>query len=60
MEERERPIQGSQVLTYMERRKAAIAKAAYMLAELRDFGPGSDEDDWREAERFVDAGLKRK
>lgn len=54
------PSSQVQVKTYMELRKDAIARAAYLLAELRGFSPGDDESDWLDAERFVDAGLRRR
>lgn len=37
------------------RRHAMIAVAAYYLAERRGFAPGGAEDDWRLAERTIDA-----
>lgn len=35
-----------------------IAEAAYYRAEKRGFTPGSEEQDWCEAEREVRAGLR--
>ena len=35
-----------------------IEEHAYYLAEARHFHPGSEHDDWLEAEHFVDALLK--
>lgn len=39
-------------------RRAMIAKAAYLRAERRGFGPGREEEDWVAAEAEVDALLK--
>jgi hypothetical protein len=38
-------------------RRAMIAEAAYLRAERRGFGPGSEEEDWLSAEKEVDALL---
>jgi len=38
-------------------RRGMIAKAAYLRAERRGFGPGSEVEDWLIAEREVDALL---
>lgn len=35
-----------------------IAEAAYYRAEKRGFSPGSEEQDWREAEREVRDSLR--
>lgn len=35
-------------------RQERIAKAAYSKAEKRGFAPGSDWDDWLDAEREID------
>lgn len=35
-------------------RRARIALAAYLRAEARGFSPGSELDDWLQAEREVD------
>jgi hypothetical protein len=37
--------------------KEMIAKAAYFLAEERNFSPGHELDDWLEAERRIHATL---
>ncbi len=37
-----------------------IEEHAYYLAEARHFRPGSEHDDWLEAERFVDAMLNKR
>lgn len=39
-----------------EERHRRIRDLAYRLAEQRGFAPGSEVDDWLEAEREVDAG----
>jgi hypothetical protein len=39
-------------------RRAMIAQAAYLRAERRGFGPGSEVEDWLAAEAEVDALLK--
>jgi hypothetical protein len=39
-------------------REEMIAVAAYFLAEQRGFAPGSDDDDWLEAEQRIDAMLE--
>jgi len=36
-----------------------IAEAAYRRAQQRNFAPGHDLEDWLEAEKEVDAALKR-
>jgi hypothetical protein len=38
-------------------RDLMIAEAAYMLAELRQFEPGHELEDWLAAEKMIDAGL---
>jgi hypothetical protein len=38
-------------------RELMIAEAAYMLAELRQFEPGHELEDWLAAEAMIDAGL---
>jgi hypothetical protein len=38
-------------------RELMIAEAAYMLAELRQFEPGHELEDWLAAEKMIDAGL---
>ena len=38
-------------------RELMIAEAAYMLAELRQFDPGHELEDWLAAEAMIDAGL---
>lgn len=38
-------------------REMMIAEAAYMLAELRQFEPGHELEDWLAAEAMIDAGL---
>lgn len=40
-------------------RQRMIAEAAYYLAERRGFAPGNDVQDWVEAERKVDAQLRK-
>ena len=42
-------------LTPAERHRR-ICELAYQRAEQRDFAPGSEVEDWLEAEREVDAG----
>ena len=39
------------------KRDLMIAEAAYMLAELRQFAPGHELEDWLGAEKMIDAGL---
>ncbi len=36
-----------------------IQRHAYFLAEARNFHPGHEQDDWHEAERFVDQMLNK-
>jgi hypothetical protein len=43
-----------------EERRARIAKAAYLLAERRDFAPGHELEDWLQAEAEVDRELAGK
>jgi DUF2934 family protein len=38
-----------------EERHLRVSRAAYQLAELRNFAPGSELEDWLCAEREVDA-----
>ena len=38
-------------------RDLMVAEAAYMLAELRQFEPGHELEDWLAAEKMIDAGL---
>lgn len=40
-----------------ERRRTMIAEAAYFRAQSRGFAPGSELDDWLEAEWSVDEQL---
>lgn len=42
--------------TDAEQRHHRISEAAYYRAERRGFTPGSDQEDWFEAEREVDRG----
>lgn len=42
---------------WFKNRRTMIAEAAYFKAEKRGFAPGSEERDWLEAEREVDARL---
>jgi len=41
-------------------RQRMIAEAAYYLAEKRGFAPGHHDEDWAEAERQIDALIKKK
>ena len=41
-------------------RQRMIAEAAYYIAEKRGFSPGNHDQDWAEAERQIDAILKKK
>ena len=43
-----------------EERWRMIATAAYLKAEARNFAPGHETDDWLQAEKEVDALIKRK
>jgi len=36
-----------------------IAEAAYRRAQSRNFAPGHDLEDWLEAEKEIDAGIKQ-
>ena len=40
-------------------RLAMIAEAAYFIAQKRGFGGGKETDDWAQAEKQVDAVLKK-
>lgn len=40
-------------------RLAMIAEAAYFIAQSRGFGGGKESDDWAQAEKQVDAALKK-
>lgn len=42
-----------------EERRRMVEVCAYFLAEQRGFAPGSDQQDWLEAEARVEAMLKR-
>lgn len=41
-------------------RSAMIAEAAYFIAQKRGFGGGKESDDWTQAEKQVDAALKKR
>lgn len=41
-------------------RLAMIAEAAYFIAQKRGFGAGKEAEDWVEAEKQVDALLKKR
>jgi len=43
-----------------ERRREMIAEAAYFRAQLRDFSPGHEVEDWLAAEAEVDLRLARR
>ncbi|WP_419634689.1 DUF2934 domain-containing protein [Thiolapillus sp.] len=43
-----------------QERYEMIQRHAYFLAEARNFHPGHEQDDWPEAERFVDEMLKKR
>jgi len=40
-----------------DHRRALIAEQAYLIAERRNFGPGSEVEDWLSAEAAVDTAL---
>ena len=41
-----------------EQRRELIAQAAYFIAERRGFAPGSDLEDWLQAEAEIEARMK--
>jgi len=43
-----------------QERYEMIQRHAYFLAEARNFHPGHEQDDWHEAERFVEEMLKKR
>jgi Protein of unknown function (DUF2934) len=51
-------LERREIPSFSESREARIAEAAYWRAERRGFAPGSELEDWLEAEREVDAREK--
>lgn len=49
-----------EIPSFSETREARIAEAAYWRAERRGFAPGSELDDWLNAEKEIDQQSERK